>query len=80
MVVIELALCMLIAVKVKNTHLSLQSDNQGVIGALATGKLYNVQENTILQKILQLYHEHPTWFTMSYIPSKENLANLSSRG
>jgi hypothetical protein len=80
MVAIELALRTLVAAKVKNAHLSLRSDNQGVIGALAAGKSYNAQENTILQQILQLYHEHSIWFTITYIPSKENPADPPSRG
>jgi hypothetical protein len=80
MVAIELALRTLVAAKVKNAHLSLRSDNQGVIGALAAGKSYNAQENAILQQILQLYHEHSIWFTITYIPSKENPADPPSRG
>jgi hypothetical protein len=36
------------------------------------GKSYNAQENAILQQILCLYHEHAIWFTITYIPSKEN--------
>jgi hypothetical protein len=63
MVAIELALRTLVAAKVKNAHLSLRSDNQGVIGALAA-----------------LYHEHSIWFTITYIPSKENPADPPSRG
>ncbi|KAJ7355970.1 hypothetical protein DFH08DRAFT_933727 [Mycena albidolilacea] len=56
------------------------SDNQGVIGVLAAGKSYNAQENAILQQILRLYHEHEIWFTITYIPSKENPADPMSRG
>ncbi|KAJ7366284.1 hypothetical protein DFH08DRAFT_662182, partial [Mycena albidolilacea] len=56
------------------------SNNQGVIGVLTVGKSYNAQENTILQQILQLYHKHSIWFTITYIPSKENPADPPSRG
>jgi hypothetical protein len=65
MVAIEMALYMLVAAKVKNAHPSLCSDNQSVIGMLAAGKLYNTQENTILQQIFQSYHEHSIWFTIT---------------
>jgi hypothetical protein len=80
MVAIELALRTLVVSKVTNAHLHLRSDNMGVIGALAVGKLYNAQENAILQQILRLYHEHSIWFTITYIPSKENPADPMSRG
>jgi hypothetical protein len=80
MVAIELALRTLVASKVSNVHLHLRSDNQGVIGALAAGKSYNAQENAILQQILRLYHEHSIWFTITYIPSKQNPADPASRG
>jgi hypothetical protein len=79
-VAIELALQTLVASKVSKEHLHLRSDNQGVIGALAAGKSYNAQENTVLQQILRLYHEHEIWFTITYIPSKKNPADPMSRG
>jgi hypothetical protein len=50
-----------------------------VIGALAAGKSYNTQENTILQQILHLYHEHEIWFTITYIGSKKNPADDVTR-
>jgi hypothetical protein len=78
MVAIELALRTLVASKVSKAHLHLRLDNKGVIGVLAAGKLYNAQENTILQQILCLYHEHEIWFT--YTPSKENPVDLMSQG
>jgi hypothetical protein len=80
MVAIELALRTLVVSKVSKAHLHLRSDNKGVIGALAAGKSYNTQENAILQQILRLYHEHEIWFTITYIPSKENPADPMSRG
>jgi hypothetical protein len=80
MVAIELALRTLVVSKVSNAHLHLRLDNMGVIGALAAGKSYNTQENAILQQILRLYHKHAIWFTIMYIPLKENPADPMSRG
>lgn len=79
MVAIELALRALIASGVTNAHFILRSDNQGVIGALAAGRSYNAQENVILQQILRLYHEYSIWFTIVWVPSKENTADAPSR-
>jgi hypothetical protein len=78
MVAIKLALRTLVALKVSKVHLHLRSDNQDVIGALVAGKLCNTQENTILQQILHLYHEHKIWFTITYIPLKKNPADPMS--
>ncbi|KAF7347710.1 putative reverse transcriptase domain protein [Mycena venus] len=80
MVAVELALRTILASSLSNVHLTLRSDNQGVIGALAAGRSYGVQENIILQHILHLFHKHKIWFTIRYIPSKENPADAPSRG
>lgn len=79
-VAIELALRTLIASGVSNTHIKLRSDNQGVIGALAAGRSYNIQENTVLQHILRLFDEHSIWLRIEWIPSEENPADAPSRG
>lgn len=79
MVAVELLLRALIAAGAKNTHYVLRSDNKGVIGALAAGRSYNAQENAVLQQILRLFHEHQIWFTIVWVVSKENIADVPLR-
>lgn len=63
-----------------NTHFRIRSDNQGVIGALDAGKSRNSQQNCVLRRIVSLMREHSLWITSLYVPSKDNLADVPSRG
>ncbi|KAF7334414.1 putative reverse transcriptase domain protein [Mycena venus] len=80
MVAVELAVRTVVASGVANAHIALRSDNQGVIGALAAGRSYGIQENAILQHILFLFHKHRLWFSITYVNTKENPADAPSRG
>ncbi|KAJ7039272.1 hypothetical protein C8F04DRAFT_950211 [Mycena alexandri] len=80
MIAVELALRAVIAAKMSSVHIVLRSDNQGVIGALAAGRSFGIQENNVLQHVLQLFHDHDIWFTIVYVPSAMNIADAPSRG
>jgi hypothetical protein len=80
MVAVELAIRTLVTAGYRGAHFALRSDNQGVIGALAAGRSYGMQENAILQRIIRLYEEYDIWLTISYVPTEQNISDGPSRG
>ncbi len=52
----------------------------GVIGALDAGKSRGIPHNFALQRIVCLMRTYGIWLTMTYIPTKDNPADLPSRG
>lgn len=80
MVAIELALLAVVAAGFRRVHFIVHSDNQGVIGALASGRSRNPQQNFVLRRIVSGFLEHRIWFSVSYIPSAENPADPPSHG
>jgi hypothetical protein len=80
MVTVELALTAIIAAGYKDVHLLFRSDNSGVVGALQSGSSRNSQQNSILRRIIHLFHDHNLWITTSWISTKDNLSDGPSRG
>jgi hypothetical protein len=80
MVVIELAIQTLVTMKFSNILIIVQSDNQGVVGALKAGRLQGSQQNTILCEIIRLIQEYNLWILTIWIPTSENLADSPLRG
>ncbi len=80
MVVIELGLRTLIAKGLKDCHIVIRSDNQGVVGALLAGYSRNTQQNAILRRIVFLMQESGIWLSTVWISTKDNLADDPSRG
>lgn len=80
MVAVELGLRTMIAGGMRKTNIILKSDNAGVIGALQAKKSRSYQQNTVLRRIIALLMEHDIWITSEYVESKNNLADLPSRG
>ncbi len=78
MVVIELGLRTLIAKGLKDYHIVIWSDNQGVVGALLAGYSRNTQQNAILRVFLM--QESGIWLSTVWISTKNNLADGPSRG
>lgn len=80
MVAVELALLSLISAGHSSKHFIVHSDNQGVIGAFRAEMSRSTQQNTVLRRILTLFHELDLWFTMEWVPSEDDVADNPSRG
>ncbi|KAF7319673.1 hypothetical protein MKEN_00748500 [Mycena kentingensis (nom. inval.)] len=80
MVAVELGLRLAVRRDVREVHLHLRSDNQGVIGSLDAGKARNSEQNAVLRRIVSLMRSHSIWLSTTYVPSTLNLADRPSRG
>jgi hypothetical protein len=80
MVAVELAIRTLITGKFRNCHIIVQSDNQGVVGALRAGRSRGTQQNMVLHEIVKLIQNHDLWISTTWIPSSDNPADGPSRG
>jgi hypothetical protein len=80
MVAVELALTAIIAAGYRDVHLTFNSDNSGVVGALSSGSSRNTAQNLILRRIIHFCNDHNLWVTTSWIPSEDNPADDPSRG
>lgn len=80
MVAVELALHAVIGAGYKNVHLIFRSDNSGVVGAFKKGSSRNSSQNSILRRIIHLFHDHNLWVTTAWIPTKDNPSDGPSRG
>jgi hypothetical protein len=80
MVAIELAIRTLLTAKFRDCHIIVRSDNQGVVGALKSGRSRGPQQNLILREIVKLIQDHGLWISTVWIPTSENLADMPSRG
>lgn len=80
MVAVELAIRYLIAEGYENTRVCIQSDNQGVIGALQAGYSRSSQQNQVLQRIVDLFASSGVWADTTYVHTSCNLADGPSRG
>ena len=80
MVAVELALHTVIGAGFKDVHLVSQSDNSGIVGAFKNGSSRNAPQNSILRRIIHLFHDHNLWVTTTWIPSEDNPSNGPSRG
>jgi hypothetical protein len=80
MVAIKLALHAVIASGHKNVHLVFCSDNSGVVGAFKNSSSRNAPQNSILRRIIHLFHNHNLWITTAWIPTEDNPADGPSRG
>jgi hypothetical protein len=80
MVAVELAIRTLITAKFANCHIRVQSDNQGVVGALKAGRSRGTQQNLILREIVKIIQEYELWISTVWISTSENPADNPSRG
>ncbi|KAF5343279.1 hypothetical protein D9758_016311 [Tetrapyrgos nigripes] len=80
MVAIELAILTLVMSHVKNSHICILSDNQGVVGALKAGYSRGPAQNASLRCIISTMQEHSIWLLVVLIPSASNLADDPSQG
>lgn len=80
MVAVELVVLYLIKAGWAGQHIIVNSDNQGVIGALSAGRSKNMAQNASLRRIVNSLLESSTWVTTEYVNTKFNLADEPSRG
>jgi len=80
MVAIELAIRTLVSSDYSDTHITIYSDNQGVVGGLRAGYSRGIQQNHILREIVRLMQIHKLWITVEWVSTKTNPADDPSRG
>lgn len=80
MVAIELGIRALVERGVKDCHVRMRSDNQGVVGALNAGKSRSVQSNRALQRCVAMMMAHNLWISVEWVRSEDNPADAPSRG
>ena len=80
MVAVELAMRSLIAAGFHDTHVIINSDNQGVVHSIRAGHSRGCQQNAILRHIVHLIQSHNIWITTNWISTHDNPADPLSRG
>lgn len=80
MVAVDLGLRALIHAGFRNSHFILHSDNQGVVGALKSGRSRNSAQNFILHHIVSNLHDHDIWLSTIWIKFKDNISDQISHG
>ena len=90
MVTVKLAICTLLVSNIQGCHIVINSDNQGVVGALNVGRSRGTalnagrsrgtHQNAILWEIVKLIQGHNVWILTSWIPTLENIADAPSWG
>lgn len=78
-VALEMGVRWIISTGLSDANVTIQSDNKGVIGAMASGRSRNSQQNSVLRRIEALAREKMLTFTHVYIPSEENPADSTLR-
>lgn len=79
-VAVELAAYLLEAKGVRNTHVLIHSDNQGVIGAFNKGSSANIQVNLSIQRVGACLLALNNQLKLEYISTEKNPADPISRG
>jgi hypothetical protein len=80
-VAVELAVFFLLSSqRLRNKHILIHVDNQGVVGAWKSRSSRNPTQNEVLGRVLRLLLRAQCFLTMAYVPSDENPADMPSRG
>lgn len=80
MIAVELAARVLKCKEYANIDLLIRSDNAGIIDAFMRGRSRNLTVNDAIRRINLIAMAHNIVFTLSYIPTADNLADPLSRG
>jgi hypothetical protein len=80
-IAVELAVFFLLSThRLRNRHILVHVDNQGVVGAWNARVSRNAAQNTVLGRIIRMLLRAQCFVTMDYMPSGENPADAPSRG
>jgi hypothetical protein len=79
MVAVEMAVCTLVRQGARNTVFCIHSDNQGVVRSLDAGHSHNSHLSSSLGRISSLRQEFGLELKISWVPSKDNVADDLSR-
>jgi len=78
---VELAIYFLVRIhNLRDRHILIHVDNDGVIGAWKNRSSRNPAQNAVLARVLRRVMKAQCWITMVYIPSARNPADAPSRG
>ncbi|KAF5343250.1 hypothetical protein D9758_013431 [Tetrapyrgos nigripes] len=80
MVAVKLAILTLVTSHIKNTHIWIRSDNQGVVSTLQAGYSRGQAQNASLHCIVDCMQQHAIWLSVEWVPSKDNIADALSQG
>ncbi|KAI9464637.1 hypothetical protein HD554DRAFT_2008536, partial [Boletus coccyginus] len=79
-VAMDLAIHTFIYSNLKDCHLVLYSDNQGVVCALSSDRSCSIHQNEVLHHIVSSFRTHSIWLSLIWVNSSANLADPISRG
>jgi hypothetical protein len=78
---VELAVYFLLAKhRLRNRHILVHVDNQGVVGAWNARVSRNPAQNTVLARIIRMLLRAQSFISLEYVTSAENPADAPSRG
>lgn len=80
MVAVDLGLRALIHSGLRDVHIHIWSDNQGVVGAIRAGRSRSLAQNDILCRLSTFTCDHGILFSVEWVRSADNLSDGISRG
>ena len=79
MVTVKLVIHTLLTSNIPGCYIVINSDNQGMVGALNAGRSRGTHQNAILQEIVKLIQGHNVWILTTWIPTLENIVDAPSQ-
>lgn len=79
-VAVDLSVHALVNAGFNNCHIILESDNSGIVGALAAGRSRSLLQNAIFCRIIDTFQSVSIWLIIVWVPSATNKADGPFRG